>query len=122
MPPFKWGIGGVIGSGEQMMSWIDMEDVVRAIQFCLLKNEMHGPINIVSPSPVTNREFTTRLGKILNRPTLVPLPAFMARLIFADMADEMLLSGPSVIPEKLQKAGFTFNYPDLQSSLVHLLG
>jgi len=121
LTPFKLCFGGVIGSGNQMMSWIDIEDQIRAIYFCLNMDSIHGPINLTAPNPVSNREFTKALGKALNRPTIFPMPEFVAQTLFGEMADEMLLSGAKILPEKLQKHGFTFQYPTLDDSLKHLL-
>lgn len=121
LAPFKLGLGGVIGSGRQMMSWVDIEDVARAVEFCLNTESIHGPVNITAPNPVSNREFTKTLGKILSRPTIASMPEFAARLAFGEMAEEMLLSGAKVIPERLLSAGFEFQYPTLKQSLKHLL-
>ncbi len=119
--PFKLGLGGVVGSGKQFMSWIDIEDEIRAIYHCLKTESLHGPVNLTAPNPVTNREFTKTLGKVLSRPTFLPMPAFLARLAFGEMADEMLLASAKIIPEKLQKTGYEFKYPELEDSLKHLL-
>jgi len=121
LTPFKLGLGGVIGSGKQMISWIDIEDQIQAIDFCIKTEAIHGPINLTAPDPVTNREFTKALGKVLNRPTIFPMPEFVAQTLFGEMADEMLLSGAKVLPEKLLKHGFTFQYPTIDKSLKHLL-
>lgn len=121
LTPFKLCLGGVIGSGNQMMSWIDIQDEIRAIDFCLKTDLIHGPINLTAPNPASNREFTKALGKTLNRPTIFPMPEFVAKTLFGEMADEMLLAGAKILPEKLQKHGFTFQYPTLDESLNHLL-
>jgi len=121
LTPFKFGLGGVIGSGKQMMSWIDIEDHIRAVYFCINTDAIHGPINLTAPNPVSNREFTKALGKALNRPTVFPMPEFVAQTLFGEMADEMLLSGAKVMPEKLLKHGFAFQYPTIKDSLEHLL-
>jgi len=120
--PFKMGVGGILGSGRQYMSWITLDDVVGAIHYSLVHPELTGPINVTAPNPVTNYDFTKTLGKVLRRPTIFPMPAFAARLAFGEMADELLLTGSRVIPEKLQKSGYRFQYPDLESGLRHLLG
>jgi len=119
--PFQLGFGGVIGSGQQGMSWIDIDDEVRAILFCLDHSEIQGAVNLTAPNPVSNAVFIKTLGKVLSRWTVFPLPAFIARIAFGDMADEMLLSGVYIYPEKLEQAGFVFRYPDLESSLRHSL-
>lgn len=119
LPPFKLGLGGVIGSGEQYMSWIHLEDMVALIDFILRQQELHGPINAVAPKAVTNKVFTEQLAKRLNRPALLPMPAVMAKLLFGEMS-EILLYGQRVVPKKLQDAGFQFRYPQLGSALASL--
>jgi uncharacterized protein (TIGR01777 family) len=120
--PFKLGLGGVIGSGAQFMSWISMRDVLEIFDFLIEKQELAGPINLVAPKPVSNREFTKVLGKVLRRPTLLPMPAFQARLLFGEMAEEILLTGARVLPTRLQEAGFAFVEPDLEQALRSVLG
>ena len=122
LTPFKLGAGGVLGSGRQYISWITLEDVVRAIQFCLASSAMSGPVNGVAPEPVTNRELTKTLGRVLRRPTMFPMPAFAARMAFGEMADEMLLGGSRVQPRALSSAGFQWNQPALEPALRHVLG
>jgi hypothetical protein len=119
--PFKMGIGGKIGSGEQYMSWITLSDLCAAILHCIEAGTLHGPVNAVSPSPVTNLEFTKTLGRILSRPTIFPLPAFLARLALGEMADELLLASTRVDPVKLRNTGFAFQHPDLHSALSAVL-
>jgi uncharacterized protein (TIGR01777 family) len=121
LTPFKLGVGGVIGSGRQYLSWISIDDLVSAIQLVLRTESLTGPVNAVTPNPVTNREFTKTLGRVLGRPTVFSMPAFAARFAFGEMADEMLLSGVRVEPSALLKAGFAFQYPELDSALRHLL-
>ncbi len=121
LPPFKLGLGGVIGSGAQYLSWIDLEDLVAAILHVLATESLSGPVNLVAPQPVTNREFTKALGKMLYRPTVLPLPAFAARLAFGEVADELLLSSTRVEPRRLLETGFQFRYPSLESALRHML-
>src|SRR5262249_48575411 len=121
LTPFKLGAGGIIGSGRQYISWISLDDLVAAIRFALRTNSLTGPVNAVTPQPVTNREFTKTLGEVLGRPTVVPMPAFAARLAFGEMADEMLLSSIRVAPRALTAAGFNFQLPDLRSALRHML-
>lgn len=119
--PFKLGLGGRIGKGDQWMSWVDIQDVVGAIDFVMQKEELRGPVNVVSPRPVRNEVFTKTLGSVLWRPTLFPMPAFAARLIFGEMADELLLASTRVVPSKLQEQEFSFSYPRIRESLDHLL-
>jgi uncharacterized protein len=118
--PFKLGLGGKIGSGEQIISWIAIDDLVNIIAF-ILKTGLSGPVNAVSPNPVSNKEFTKILGSVLHRPTVVALPAFAARIAFGEIADALLLSSTKAIPAKLQNAGFEFKYPSLEAALKHCL-
>jgi uncharacterized protein (TIGR01777 family) len=122
LPPFIFGAGGNLGSGQQYMSWISIDDLARAIYHCIMTPSVSGPVNAVSSEPVTNAKFTTTLGKVLSRPTLIPVPAFMAKLILGEMADELLLSSSRVKPEKLVSSGFEFQHNNLELALRHLLG
>lgn len=119
--PFKLGLGGVIGGGRQYISWIAIDDLVRLIQFALTTPELVGPANGVAPNPVTNREFTKTLGRVLNRPTLFPMPAFAAKLAFGELADDMLLGSIRVLPNAMTNARFEFAYPQLEAALRHIL-
>lgn len=121
LTPFRLGLSGVIGSGQQYLSWITLDDLVRAIQFALSAAALSGPVNAVAPEPVTNREFTKTLGRVLRRPTVFPMPAFAARLAFGEMADEMLLGGVRVEPRVLTADRFEFAYPQLEPALRHIL-
>ena len=112
LPAFRMGLGGPLSSGEQWMSWIHRQDVVRLIHFCI-DNNVEGAVNAVSPNPVTNLEFSKALAKAISRPSLLRTPAWAMQLLFGEMAKELLLSGQKVLPEKLQKIGFEFNYPIL---------
>ena len=103
------------------MSWIALDDLVRTIQFALSAAALTGPVNATAPQPVTNREFTKTLGRVLNRPTIFPVPAFAARLAFGEMADDMLIGGVRVEPRALSAAGFEFAYPQLEPALRHIL-
>jgi uncharacterized protein (TIGR01777 family) len=122
LTPFKLGLGGVIGSGEQYMSWIALDDVVGAIHHALVTETLQGPVNAVAPQPVTNREFTRTLGRVLGRPTLFPMPAFAARTIFGEMADALLLASTRVDATRLRETDYAFRFADLESALRHLLG
>lgn len=122
MLPFKLGLGGVFGSGRQYMSWVTLDDVVDAIVRTLVDDTLSGPVNVVSPHPVTNYEFTKTLGRVLRRPTLFPMPAFAAKLVFGEMGEELLLSGQRVKPAKLLAAGYEFSYPELEAGLRHVIG
>lgn len=119
LPPFKLGLGGVIGSGEQYMSWIHLDDMVALIDFVLKYQTLQGAINAVAPKAVTNKVFTQELAKRVQRPALLPMPAVMAKLLFGEMS-EILLYGQRVVPKKLQDAGFQFRYPQLGSALAAL--
>ncbi len=119
--PFECGAGGEIGDGQQYLSWVDIDDVLGAIYHALTNTSLCGPVNTVAPCPVTNKEFTKTLGKVLKRPTIIPIPSFGLRLLFGSMADEMLISGQKVIPAKLHASDYKFKYSDLESSLRHLL-
>lgn len=114
---FRLGLGGRVGSGLQYMSWISLNDLVCIIEFILCNERLEGPVNAVAPCPVTNYEFTKTLGKVLKRPAILPLPAFVARLVFGELADELLLGSIRVHPSKLQKAGYTYCNPRLGSAL-----
>lgn len=119
--PFKMGAGGVIGSGNQYMSWITLSDLLGIVDHALDTDAIEGPVNAVSPAPVTNREFTKALGGVLSRPTLFPMPAFAARLAFGEMADALLLSSTRVLPARLQESGYDFQHPQLEGALRHIL-
>src|SRR5207249_5538158 len=103
------------------ISWISLEDAINAIVLAINSESIRGPLNVVSPNPVTNEEFTKTLGHVLNRPTALAMPAFAARLAFGEMADEMLLVSQRVMPKRLKDAGFTFQYPELEGTLRHML-
>jgi uncharacterized protein (TIGR01777 family) len=115
--PFKMGGGGIIGDGNQYMSWISLEDEVEIIRYLINHPDLSGPINLVAPNPVTNREFTKTLGKVLKRPTITPMPAFAARVLFGEMADALLLSSTRVYPEILVQSGYEFRHATLESAL-----
>ena len=122
LPPFRMGLGGPLGNGRQVMSWIAIDDLVGAISHALVTESLRGPLNAVSPNPATNLEFTKTLGRVLKRPTLFPVPAFGMRLLFGQMADEVLLASARVEPIQLSATGFSFRYPTLEGALRHLLG
>lgn len=120
LPPFLAGAGGVLGSGKQFMSWIALEDLVRLIHYTIVNDELAGAVNAVAPSPVTNREFTRTLARVLRRPAVVPVPAFALRAAVGEMADALLLASTRVASERL--AGFAFQDADLESALRWELG
>jgi len=119
--PFRIGLGGVIGSGKQYMSWVSIDDVIGTIQHIIANEALCGPVNLVSPNSVSNREFTKTLGQVLNRPTIFPMPAFAARIAFGEMTDELLLSSTRVIPKKLMDSGYEFRHPELGGAFEHFL-
>lgn len=121
MPPFRMGVGGNIGSGRQWMSWIDIDDVAAAIQHVIKSDTLRGPVNVVGPNPVRNAEFTKTLASVLSRPAIFPMPAFAARLVFGQMADELLLASQRVEPAKLMASTYIFQKPDLRSALENIL-
>jgi uncharacterized protein (TIGR01777 family) len=121
LPPFRLGLGGVLGSGQQYMSWIALDDVIGVIQHVITTDALQGPTNAAAPRAVSNQEFTKTLGKVLGRPTAIPLPAFAARLMFGEMADEVLLASARIQPVKLLASGYQFRYPELEGALRHLL-
>jgi uncharacterized protein len=120
--PFKMGVGGKVGSGNQYWSWIALDDVVGAIEHALTNEELQGPVNATAPNPSTNYEFTKTLGKVLSRPTVFPMPKFAARLALGEMADDLLLASARVLPERLQQTGYPFRFTELEEALRHLLG
>jgi hypothetical protein len=121
LPPFRLGVGGNIGNGRQWMSWIDLQDVTAAILHVMQTDLLHGPVNMTAPNPVTNAEFTKTLASVLSRPAIFPMPAFAARLVFGQMADELLLASQRVEPAKLLASGYVFQRPDLRQSLESIL-
>jgi len=120
--PFNLCLGGKIGSGRQYISWIDMEDIIGAIYHSLTSMDITGPVNVVSPNPVTNLQFTKSLGRILSRPTPFPIPAFAIKLGFGQMGREILLSSTKVKPDVLIEAGYCFKNPDIDTALRQMLG
>jgi uncharacterized protein (TIGR01777 family) len=121
LPIFKLGGGGVVGSGAQYWAWISLDDVLGAIEHALFTPALHGPINVVAPETVTNREFTATLARVLGRPAFVPVPAFAARLAFGEMADATLLASQRVQPAKLLATRYEFKHPTLEVALRELL-
>ncbi len=122
LPIFKLGGGGRIGSGNQYWPWVALDDVVGAVLHCLTTESLEGPVNVGVYDPPTNAQYTRTLGRVLNRPTIFPLPAPAARLMLGQVADELLLASQRVEPAKLRETGYTFRYPELEGALRHLLG
>ncbi len=119
LPLFKLGLGGTIGNGEQMMSFIHIEDLVRSIDY-IIREEVEGIVNLTSPAPVSNKDFTKSFGRILRRPALLKVPKFILKLMFGKGA-EIIASGKSVYPGVLINKGFIFKYPDLNSTLKNII-
>jgi uncharacterized protein (TIGR01777 family) len=123
LPLFRAGLGGVIGSGRQYVSWVALDDLPLIILHALQCGDLSGPVNAVAPHPVTNRELTQALGKALSRPTPLPVPAFAIRLaVGGEMADALLLASARGIPRRLEETGYPFRFPELPAALRHLLG
>jgi uncharacterized protein len=120
--PFSLGLGGRIGSGQQYLSWISIDDALGAIYHLLMEDTISGPVNLVSPAPVTNAMFTQTLAEILSRPTMLPLPARLIQLLFGQMGREVLLTSTRVHPERLLETGYSFRHRKIKASLRHLLG
>jgi hypothetical protein len=119
---FKCGLGAVLGSGKQWVPWITVGDTIRAIHHCLTHETVSGPVNVVGPNPVTNRDFAKTLGRVLRRPAFFWLPRFALRLMFGQIADEALLASMKAVPKKLLDTGFAFGHTDLASALRSVLG
>lgn len=119
--PFRIGVGGPIASGKQWMSWVDRDDVVRMTLWAIDREGARGVYNVTAPEPVRNRDFTRALGAALHRPALLPAPSFALRLLFGEMADEMLIGGQRVVPKRATSEGFVFQYPTLGAALEHVL-
>jgi uncharacterized protein len=119
--PFKMGVGGVVGSGKQWMSWISIDDHLAVINFVIENENIRGAVNAVSPNPVTNEEFTKTMGEVLYRPTFIPLPEIAVSMLMGEMGDALLLTSTKVLPARLQQAGFEFAFPELKVALEHTL-
>lgn len=117
LPPFRFGLGGRLGSGRQWMSWIALDDMVRALRFLIDAPAMRGPVNLVAPDPARNTDFTTTLARVLRRPAILPVPAVALALLFGAMADNTILASQRLIPKRLAGAGFEFRHPRLDDAL-----
>lgn len=122
LPAFRLGLGGVIGTGSQYVSWIAIDDVARIFHRALMDQALAGPVNAVAPAAVTNRELTRALGRVLRRPTILPLPALVVRATFGEMGEALLLSSTRVTPARLLAAGHEFRAPAIEVALRQLLG
>jgi len=121
LPPFKMALGGPIGSGEQGMSWIHIDDMVGAIMHCINNPQISGAVNATAPKPVSNAQFSASLGAVLNRPAVLPMPGFMVKLLFGEMGEELLLQGQYVLPNKLLASDYLFQYSDLEKALQQII-
>ncbi|HKA59557.1 MAG TPA: TIGR01777 family oxidoreductase [Gemmatimonadales bacterium] len=121
LPAFRVGLGGPVGSGNQYFSWIALDDAINGILHVLATPSLAGPVNITSPTPVTNREFAKTLAKVLGRPAVVTVPAFALRMAFGTEGAAMLQSGQRAVPVRLLESGFRFCYETLEPALRHLL-
>lgn len=121
LPPFKMGLGGKIGNGQQWMSWIHLDDLVGIILYCINHDHLKNAVNGTSPNPVTNRAFTKALGQALKRPTVLPMPAFVVKLLMGQMGEELLLAGKKVLPTKMLDAGYQFQYQELEKALLDIV-
>jgi uncharacterized protein (TIGR01777 family) len=119
--PFQFGVGGKIGTGKQWLSWIALDDVIAILRLAVENANITGPLNVISPQPVTNADFTKILATALHRPALFPVPAYALRLIFGEMAEALLLSSQRVLPYQLQKLNYQFHHPDLAAALTAIL-
>jgi uncharacterized protein (TIGR01777 family) len=117
--PFRFGVGGKIGTGRQWLSWIDIDDMTRAIVWLLDHETMSGPVNVLAPNPVTIAEFTRVASDVLKKPALVPVPAVALKLLFGEMASQTLLASQRAIPTVLEASGFEFARPDIRASIAH---
>jgi uncharacterized protein (TIGR01777 family) len=119
--PFKFGVGGRLGSGRQWLSWISQQDVVGIVRFAVANSQISGPVNVGAPNPVQNSEFARVVGRVLHRPAILPTPAFALRVAFGEMADALLLASQRAFPEKVRDAGYSFLHEDLETTLRAIL-
>lgn len=120
MLPYRFGVGGKVGSGKQWISWIHLEDMIRMIEFCMLNDQIQGPVNATAPHPVTNDEFGRAIGRALHRPHLLPLPGFLLNLIVGELAS-LLLKGQRVIPKVLLDHGFQFHFSQIDEAMKNIV-
>jgi uncharacterized protein (TIGR01777 family) len=121
LPMFKCGLGAILGSGDQYMSWVTIDDVVRAIEYILTNEDIKGPVNMVAPNPVSNREFTKTLGVVLHRPAILKVPSWAIQAVYGEMGKELLLTSTRALPHRLLSSGFEFRFPYLEHGLRHVL-
>jgi hypothetical protein len=120
LPPFRLGLGGPVGSGRQWMSWIHREDLLGIIDLLLARDELRGAFNATAPAPVTSREFARALGRVLHRPAVLPLPAFVLKAALGEMS-RLLLTGQRVLPARALEAGYVFRFTELEDALKDVL-
>lgn len=120
MLPYKLFVGGRIGHGNQWLSWIHIDDLVQLFDFCITNESITGPLNATAPQPVTNDQFGRTLGKELHRPHIFPVPAFIFKILFGEMA-QMLLNGQKVLPKRALESGFEFKYPTIEKAVKDLI-
>jgi uncharacterized protein (TIGR01777 family) len=121
LPIFKKALGGKIGDGRQMMSWISLEEIPRILQFLIDRSDIRGPVNAVSPNPVSNAHFTNILSRVLKRPAVTTVPPLVLKMAYGQMANEVLLGGAVVLPQVLTEHGYQFHQPDLEQALTSML-
>ncbi|WP_417915421.1 TIGR01777 family oxidoreductase [Candidatus Electronema sp. JM] len=121
LPPFRMGLGGCLGSGRQWLSWISLRELPMIIAHLLQHEELSGPVNLTAPQPVSNRDFTETLAHVLRRPAFLPAPVFLLKLLFGEMAEDLLLASAKVRPGRLLDSGYVFKFPELDAALRHLL-
>jgi uncharacterized protein len=121
LPPFRFGLGGRIGTGKQMMSWVHIDDVIKSLNFLINTRQLEGVFNVTAPGAVSNTEFVRCLASTLNRPAIFPLPSIVVRLLFGKMGDRLLLHGQNVVPNRLLESGYAFEYPVLEETLAQIL-
>ena len=119
--PFYFGLGGIIGSGQQYFPWIHIDDIAGIFIHAIENSHVSGVLNGIAPQPITNYKFTKALGSALWRPTLFPLPGFIVRGIFGNERAEMLLEGQKVVPKKTLDSGYKFSYPDIYSAVEQIV-
>jgi uncharacterized protein (TIGR01777 family) len=119
--PFRLFVGGRLGSGHQWIPWIHLNDEVRAIMFLIEKENLEGVFNLTAPDPLTSKDFFRLLGRVMRRPSWLPVPGFALRLLLGEMAKELILSGQRAVPRRLLDSGYEFKYPDAESALREIL-
>jgi uncharacterized protein len=121
LPPFRLGVGGPVAGGRQYVPWVHLDDVVGALAFCLHTEAATGPVNVTAPEPVTNREFSKALGRVLRRPAVVPVPGLAVKVLYGEMA-VVVTTGRRAVPRRLQELGYEFRRPDLEAALRDATG